>query len=162
MFIIPKHQDNIRFVYLVNFINNLNNLDIDYDPKKTIYPRLRHSSKRGKPAIIEILQKINADVNREPFIEIIWCLKVNAQVKNKGGKKYIQVSSFNEIQKLFDKTFKFFETIEELESFIQNQNKAEMVKDVFINPIDYLKGHIQGLDLNKDQKLELLEYIIKL
>ena len=162
MFIIPRKQDNERFIYLVSFINKINNLDIDYNPKKTIYPRLRDSSKRGKPAIIEILQKVQADIHREPFVELIWILKVNAQIKNKSGKKYIEVSSFENIQKHFDNNFKFFENMYDLESWIENKNKGEMIKDVFINPIDYLKGHIQGLELNNNQKMELIEYIIKL
>jgi len=59
IYIIPKEFNN-EWDRIIIFIEKLNDLEIKYNPKKNIYPRLTNTNKRGQISSLEIITKIGS------------------------------------------------------------------------------------------------------
>ena len=83
MYIIPK-KFNSDWDRMINYVETLNSLEIKYNPKKSLFPRLKDTDKRGKCAVEEILKKLNSYfISKKGWLEeLFFILKNNI-------KKYI-------------------------------------------------------------------------
>ncbi len=157
-YIIHKDKDSQKWNDLIAVIQKLNELDIVFNPRKSIYPRLHGSERRGKSAMFEImgfLPPIDPDL-------AIYLLKTGAKVLVKSGYSFIETQSLLDIHKQFTNEYLFFEDYADVDAHIDSLIKTSMIKAISINPIEYMKGHLQGMELTQDQKLQLIDIIIKL
>lgn len=159
IFIIPKHF-NEKWNSIISYIEKLNNLEIKYNSNKSIYPRLKNSDKRGIYASKEILKEIGGYMISKLYWveELCYCLKYNFEIKKINGKEILCTGR----EDIDDKYFKshIFCNNNELEKNIDEVIQSDQIKEVFLNPVDYLRGHIQNMELNEIQKLELIKIIL--
>ncbi len=159
IYIIPKQFDE-KWNRTISYIEKLNSLEIKYNPKKAIFPRLKNSNKRGKDASQEIIKEIGCYMISKLYWleELCFCLKCKFQIKIKNGKNIL----FSEREEICNKYFKshILCNNNELEKKLDEVIQSDQIKEVFLNPVDYLRGHIQNMELNESQKLELIKIIL--
>ena len=163
IYIIPK-QFNDNWERILAFIERLNNLDITYNPKKNLYPRLKNTTKRGRISSQEIMNSLGCYmISKKDWLEeLCYCLKYNFEIQENNGKRLLITNNEN-IEKDVDNIYfknHIFCNDEEVEDIIINIIQSQNIKDIFINPVEYLKGHIDNMELNSHQKLELIKFIL--
>jgi hypothetical protein len=161
IYIIPK-QFNDDWNRIIIFVENLNKLDIKYNSKKNLYPRLKDTHKRGINSSLEIIKTIGSYmISKNNWLEeLCYCLKHNFKIEMNNGRKILTTTlPLNDLDKLiFDQHL--FCGIEDLETNINNVIQSDNIKDIFINPIEYFKSHLTNISLNETQKLELIKIIL--
>ena len=158
IYIIPK-QFNENWDRIIDFIDKLNTLDIKYNPKKNLYPRLTDTNKRGKNSSLEIINKIGSYmVSKNDWLEeLCYCLKCDFKVVENNGKKILQCIDLVDSEIFKDHIFC---NEDELENTITEVIKTDNIKDIFIDPIGYIQQHINNMSLNETQQLELIKIIL--
>ncbi len=159
IYIIPKIFDD-NWERMILYISKLNELDIKYNPKKTLFPRLINTDKRGKSACQEILKLLNCYFKTKSYYEeLIYCIKAEFNILEINGKKILLTKY--EDNKIFDnQNYYFFSTIMDAQKKIDEIIESNNLKSIFINPIEYFKSHLVNMDLNNSQKIELIKFIL--
>ncbi len=159
IYIIPKFFDD-NWERMIHYVSKLNELDIKYNSKKTIFPRLENTEKRGKSACQEILKLLNCYFKTKNYNEeLIYCIKADFNILELNGKKILL--TLYEDNKIFDiENYYFVPTLMEARNKIDEIVESNNLKSIFINPVEYFKTHLGNMDLNKSQKLELIKFIL--
>ncbi len=161
IYIIPKEFNN-EWDRIIIFIEKLNDLEIKYNPKKNIYPRLTNTNKRGQISSLEIITKIGSYmISKKNWLEeLCYCLKYKFIVQENNGKKILSTNlNINDIDKIIFNDHIFCNE-QELENNINDIIQIDNIKEVFIDPIEYLQQHINNMKLNEKQKLQLIKIIL--
>lgn len=164
-YIVPKEFDN-NWARMIKYIEKLNNLDIKYNPKKSLFPRLKNTNKRGKVACEEIMKELNCYFKSKNHIleELCFCLKNKLKVQY--GIKNILCCAFSDITNIdvlmnFFNNHDIFYNLCEATNKIYNILQSNNIKELFIDPVIYLKEHIENVELNNEQKVKLIKFILK-
>ena len=159
IYILPKQFDE-NWNRIIDYIERLNILEIQYNPKKNLYPRLKETSKRGRVSAQEIMNNLECHmISKNDWLEeLCYCLKYKFDIKKNNGKKILFTKYENIDNKFFNNHI--FCNEEEVENNIINIIQSENIKDIFINPVTYLKQHIDNMELNTNEKLELIKFIL--
>tara|TARA_R110001599_G_scaffold1110_4_gene5315 strand:+ start:573 stop:1100 length:528 start_codon:yes stop_codon:yes gene_type:complete len=172
IYLIPKcfSQKKEFIENIFKYLDSINKLKIDFNPKKSIYPRLATSKKRGQNAVVEILNSIEPSFisdEHQRINELIHILKWHLR---KNDFKGIQVLTIkNSTSEVFnEKYFPLSEwshipesDIDLLNSKINIMSQTLFIEeDVVIETVNIIKSHIDNYVLTPDDKLELIKYII--
>jgi hypothetical protein len=147
---------------MITYIENINNLEIRYNSKKSIYPRLSGSKKRGKDACLEIMRSINSYfISKKGWLEeLCWVLQKKINVDVIGSKKILVCNNEDLCEILFDENYHFISNITEAQNTIESVIETTNLKSIFINPVDYFKEHFQNMELDETQKIQLIKIIL--
>jgi len=175
IYLIPKcfkkKKDFIEKCF--KYLDSINNLDIEFNPQKSIYPRLKKSKKRGKNALIEILNVLQpsyfSDENHL-MNELINVLKWSLRKKEINGIQVLAITTSNS-NLLNDKYFPLNEWshISETETDLLNTKINTMSQVLFnnvcmeeeiIETVKIIKSHLDNYVISTEEKLEIIKYII--
>ncbi len=161
IYIVPKCFDN-DFDRMTTYIDNMNNLEIKYNSKKSIYPRLSGSNKRGKDACLEIMKSINSYfISKKDWLEeLCLILKTNIKVEVIDNNKILVCKNEDHVKYLFNDNYHFISNITEAQTTIESVIETTNLKSIFINPVDYFKEHFQNMELDETQKIQLIKIIL--
>jgi hypothetical protein len=174
IYLIPKCFNNKKdFIErCFQYLHSIEKLNIVFNPKKSIYPRLKDTKKRGKNALVEILNNLNPSYfsnEKEPDGELILILKWGLRkVEIKGiqvlavknitpeifASNYFQLAEWSHIP----------ETETDLLNVkidIMSQNLLEkqcVVEEV--NAVAIIKSHLDNYIFSQEDKLELIKIIL--
>ena len=164
MYFIPKDFKNESYLERIIYLTKMSELDIVYNSTKSIFPRLKESNKRGKPAVIEILNKINYHTKfyNDEITDIILLLKMDVSVEDIEGYKIFNVNNYQENKYNLEtwKGYKKFNSISSIKKYINDKIKNDMVKEIFIDPVEYVDGLINNLNLSDSQKISIIKKIL--
>ena len=175
IYLIPKCFNKKReFIEkCFQYLNSINNLEIDFNPKKSIYPRLKKSKKRGKNAVIEILNLIQpsyfSDEHRL-MNELINVLKWSLRKIEINGIQVLTITTLNS-ELLTEKYFPLNEWshISETETDLLNAKINTMSQLLFnnvcieeekIETVKIITSHLDNYVINTEEKLEIIKYIL--
>lgn len=175
IYLIPKCFSNKKdFIErCFNYLDAIEKLDIHYNPKKSIYPRLKDTKKRGRLAVIEILNKLNPSHfsnDKEHEGELILILKWGLR---KTLVKGIHVLAVKHITpEIFASNY--FQLTEwchipESETDLLNIKIQIMSQKLLdyetipeeVNAVDIIKSHLDNYTFSLDDKLELIKTILE-
>ena len=175
IYLIPKNINKKKeFIEkCFNYLNSVYNLEIEYNPKKSIYPRLKKSKKRGKNALIEILNLIQPSYFSDEYHlmnELINILKWNLRKKEINGIQVLTITTSN--AEIFNaKYFPLNEWshISETEIDLLNSKINTMSQFLFntvcleeekIETVKIIKSHLSNYVISTEEKLEIIKYIL--
>jgi len=175
IYLIPKcfkkKKDFIKTCF--KYLDGIENLDIEFNPKKSIYPRLKQSKKRGKNALIEILNSLFicsfSDLD-QPMKDLINTLKWNLKKKEINGIQILTIKFANS-ELLAQSYFPLNEWnhISETDSDLLNSKimiMADMIfqkdedKEKEIDTVQIITSHLSNYIINTNEKLEIIKYIL--
>ena len=174
IYLIPKciNQKKEYIERCFQYLDSIDKLKIDYNPKKSIYPRLVNTKKRGMNAVTEIINSIEPSYFSDKYrivSELIIILKWGLRKTEYNG---IQVLTIKKItSEIFtDKYFPLSEWshISETDVDLLNTKINIMSNTLFnkedeepkIDSVNILKTHLDNYVLSEKDKLELIKYII--
>lgn len=173
IYLIPKcFKQKKEFIELCfKYIDSVNSLDIEYQPQKSFFPRLKKSKKRGKQAVIEILSAVSPNYFSDQYHlinELIDVLKWGLKRKEYKGMQVLTITNTN--AQLFDtKYFPLSEWshIPETEidllnnkiHIMSNNLMEESNNDMDTKPIDIIKSHINNYIFTDEERFDLIKYI---
>jgi len=175
IYLIPKNFNSKKqFIEdCFKYLDSLTRLDIIYNSKKSMYPRLRESKKRGKCALVEILTQINPSCFSDTFslsneltnclnwglkkttFEGIEVLTVNKVNKNLFLKEYFPLSEWNHIS--MTERDLLNNRISVMNSCLLERETPEVIDAVLI-----IKKHIDNYILGNEDKLDIIKYLSNL
>ena len=172
IYLIPKcfSQKKEFIENCFKYIDSLSELKIDFNPKKSIYPRLQQSKKRGKIAVVEILNLIEPSVFKaedKRIGELINILKWHLRKKEYKGIQVLTIK--NTTADIFTDTYfphSEWSYIDEsetdlLDTKINIMNETLFVEDeIDIDKVRIIKSHIYNYVISGEEKLQLIKYII--
>tara|TARA_R110002096_G_scaffold248690_1_gene441096 strand:+ start:15501 stop:16037 length:537 start_codon:yes stop_codon:yes gene_type:complete len=175
IYLIPKcfnkKKDFIEKCF--EYLNSVNDLNIEFNPKKSIYPRLKKSKKRGKNAVIEILNELKpsffSDEHRL-MNELINILKWSLRKIEYKGIQVLAVTTSN-AELLTEKYFPLNEWshISETETDLLNSKINTMSQVLFNNicmeeetveTVKIITSHLSNYVISTEEKLEIIKYIL--
>tara|TARA_R110000803_G_scaffold41697_1_gene89520 strand:- start:2849 stop:3376 length:528 start_codon:yes stop_codon:yes gene_type:complete len=172
IYLIPKcfSQKKEFIENCFKYIDSINKLKIDFNSKKSIFPRLSQSKKRGQSAVIEILNLIEPSflkVEHQRVEELIFILKWNLRKSEYKGIHVLTVKNttadiFNEAYFPLSEWSHIPETeIDLLNSKINIMSETLFIEDeVIIDKVGIIKSHIENYVITQEEKIQLIKYII--
>lgn len=175
IYLIPKNFNKKKeFIEkCFKYLNSIDELNIEFNPKKSIYPRLKKSKKRGKNAVIEILNIIQpsyfSDEHRL-MNELINVLKWSLRKIEINGIQVLAVTTSN-ADLLSEKYFPLNEWshISETETDLLN-NKINTISQVIfgnvcleeekVETVKIITSHLSNYVISTEEKLEIIKYIL--
>lgn len=178
IYLIPKSfnekKDFIKKCF--NYLDSIKEQDIEYNPKKSIYPRLKNSKKRGKNAVIEILNFIQPSCynsfsdEHHLMKELINTLKWGLRKVDFNGIQVLAINTSND-DLLNEKYFPLNEWshISETETDILDSKINSMSEILFnlvckeeeeIETVKIIKSHLSNYVISIEEKMEIIKYIL--
>tara|TARA_R110000787_G_scaffold59444_3_gene134719 strand:- start:1539 stop:2072 length:534 start_codon:yes stop_codon:yes gene_type:complete len=154
------------------YLDSISELNIEFNPHKCIYPRIKNSKKRGKNALIEILMTIGPSYfsdEHHKMNELINTLKWGLKKTQYNGVQVLTITSLN--ADLFkDQYFptREWSHISENDTDLLNIKTTILGNHLFedtnenvnIKSVDIIKSHIDNYVISDSEKLELIKYLI--
>ena len=175
IYLIPKCFNNKKdFIErCFQYLDAIEHLEIDFNPKKAIYPRLKGTKKRGRHALIEILNSLNPSHfsnDNEHEGELILILKWGLRKTLIKGIHVLAVKNIT--PEIFANNY--FALAEwchipetdtdlldtKINIMSQKLLGLETVEET-VNVTDIIKSHIDNYTFSLDDKFELIKYILK-
>lgn len=172
IYLIPKcfSQKKEFIENCFKYIDSINKLKIDFNPKKSIYPRLSQSKKRGQNAVSEIISLIEPTflkVEHKRVDELIHILKWHLRKSEYKGIQVLTIKNttadiFNETYFPLSEWSHIPETeIDLLNSKINIMSETLFVEEeVAIDKVGIIKSHIDNYVITQEEKFQLIKYII--
>jgi hypothetical protein len=167
IYLIPKKINNQEYNRMTEYVYNLNRLAILFNPDNSIYPRIVNTKKRGIHAVNEIMRFINCFfIEKNNYIEeLFYVLKNKFQIDTILNQKIITFNKINyhnaEIDVIIKENFFIIDNKIEAQLKIESVIQTNNLVDIFKNPIEYFKTHLDNLVLTNEEKLDLIKTILQ-
>lgn len=162
-FIIPKNFDD-DWKRMIKYVEELNKLKINYNSKKALFPRLETTNKRGRIASIEIMNKLKCFfLSKNNWLEeLCFCLRNKIQIKKANNHKIIYFDNLPNDQQFLFSEFNIYNNLNDVKNKIEQMMITMTIQQEDINPLEYIKQHLENIELSNEQKVELVNFIINL